>query len=70
MIDTAPQPDHGDQLLQLARIYLRDVLQVPDEQAAIRQMVAELLLENGFLRHDVATLQHRVEALEQRLGRA
>ena len=62
------EPSAGDQLLQLARVYLRDVLKVPDEVAALRQMVAELMLETGFLRHDLGRLQRCVEALEKRLG--
>ncbi len=58
----AIEPTEGDRLLQLARVYLRDVLKVPDELAALRTLVAELLLEVGILRL-------KVEALERRVGR-
>jgi hypothetical protein len=56
------EPTEGDRLLQLARVYLRDVLKVPDELATLRTLTAELLLEVGMLRL-------KVDALERRVGR-
>lgn len=58
----AVEPTEGDRLLQLARVYLRDVLKVPDELATLRTLTAELLLEVGILRL-------KVEQLERRVGR-
>jgi hypothetical protein len=66
MTDATLQPDHGEHLLQLARVYLTDVLQVPDELAALREITARLWLELEFARHDLTQLRTRVEALEQR----
>ncbi len=54
MTDATLQPDHGDHLLQLARTYLKDVLHVPDNLAALRELTARLLLELEFARHDIA----------------
>ena len=55
----------ANRLLELAGGYVRDTLQLPSEVATLRTMVAELLLENGFLRHDLRRLTERVEALER-----
>jgi hypothetical protein len=52
-------------LLELAGSYVRDTLQLPSEVATLRTMLAELLLEAGFLRHDIRRLAERVEALER-----
>jgi hypothetical protein len=49
-------------LLELAGVYVRQVLQLPDDVAALRTLVAELLLEVGILRV-------KVEGLEKRVGR-
>jgi hypothetical protein len=54
------EPTEGDRLLQLARVYLRDVLAVPDDLAALRTLVAELMLEVGMLRLKVDALERRV----------
>jgi hypothetical protein len=48
-------------LLELAGVYVRQVLQLPDDVAALRTLVAELLLE-------VAMLRLKVDALERRAG--
>jgi hypothetical protein len=67
-VTPALEPTEGDRLLQLARVYLRDVLNVPDELAALRTLVAELMLENAMCRLDVRALAARVDALERRVG--
>jgi hypothetical protein len=55
-------------LLELAGAHLRQALKFPEEVETLRSMVAELLLENGFLRHDVRRAVERIEALERRAG--
>jgi hypothetical protein len=47
-------------LLELGDVYVRQVLQLPDDVAALRTLVAELLLEVGMLRLKVDALERRV----------
>jgi hypothetical protein len=49
-------------LLELAGVYVRQVLHLPDDVAVLRTLVAELLLEVGMLRL-------KVDALEKQVGR-
>jgi hypothetical protein len=56
------EADRARTLLELAGVYVRQVLQLPDDVAALRTLVAELLLEVGILRL-------KVEGLEKRVGR-
>jgi hypothetical protein len=47
-------------LLELAGVYVRQVLQLPDDVAALRTLTAELMLEVGMLRVKVEGLERRV----------
>jgi hypothetical protein len=58
----------GRRLLELAGDYVRRALELPDEIAAVRNLLADEMLENAFLRNDLRRLTARVDALEQRLG--
>lgn len=49
-------------LLELAGVYVRQALALPDEVAALRTLLAEQMLE-------VAMLRLKVDALEKRVGR-
>ncbi len=62
------EADRARTLLELAGTYTRQALAFPDDLAHLRTLVAELLLENGMLRLDLADLRERVAALERRRG--
>jgi len=51
-------------LLELARVYVGDTLELPAELAQLRQLLAEQMLEVGMLRLDVADLKGEIERLK------
>ncbi len=55
-------------LLELAGDYVRRALDLPDQVAAVRTLLAEEMLENAMLRLDIRRLQGRVDALERQRG--
>jgi hypothetical protein len=63
MIPDAEQVEaqHARTLLELAGVYVRQALALPDEVAALRTLVAELLLEVGMLRLQVDALERRAD---------
>ena len=65
---TAFEPDaeqiaeiQARRLLELAGGYVRQALELPDELATLRTLVAELLLEVGMLRLKVDALERQVD---------
>jgi hypothetical protein len=51
-------------LLELARVYVGDTLELPAEVAYLRQLLAEQMLEVAMLRLDVAELKAEIERLK------
>jgi hypothetical protein len=59
----------GFELLQLARTYIGDVLEVPAQVEMLRTLLAEQMLETGFLRLQLAELERQVQRHQDEIRR-
>jgi hypothetical protein len=53
-------------LLELAGVYVREALALPEQVKVLQSITANLLFENAALRHQLDQLRGRVDALERR----